>query len=719
MKRALLVLLAACDSGSVTLAPSDATGGAITEVAFSDTSVGQQAAVVVHVTNKGTQTSGPLAVAITGAAANDFVLDNTLTTCAGQRLGRDGTCDIALVFRPTAGGDRDATLVVTSDPGGTLELALRGHAFVPDLHFNPPAIAFGTVAVGQMAQTTIELRNDGTSPVAIDSIGATGAGFSRGSTTCGSALDAGSSCDVVVIASPTALGALAGQLTVVSSGAGTSAMLTASGARQLTVVRDGTGTGTITSSPSGIDCGATCVGLFEGDVTLSAAPGAGSQLVSWSIAGCGQSDTCTIAADLVPIEVHVSFALVGSAAVMVSYAGSGTGDVQVRRETASGPIDTTCFASCTVPIEPGELITVGAATPGIFGGLTGACSDSGTGTCSFTAPTGTSAVTARFDKVPNEQWTRFVTGRVLGVAHDSAGNVLVATLTALTKLSPTGSTVWSRALPASAVATGPGDTIYVVSGTDLKKLDASSADVWTRPLDANSTTTCGDGFEPEQCLAVGADGAAVVHSTIGVTRWDTDGKVTFSTAVAQSTGGVAIDAAGIVYVATAETIIPGGEGRDARRFQPNGTELTPFSRTSNQGEAEFGIDSAGQLVTSSSGHGNNHFTRLHTDGTQDYAVFFDGTFPGGVDNGLATSASGLLAWWYFTLDFTGPHHVQVFTNAGAVQYQFDRASTTVDGIVLGVVPATASLSATGGQLVLAGRFETFNSQLGLVQAVAP
>src|ERR1044071_3189700 len=98
MKRFLLLVLAACGgSGSVTLEPSDASGGAITDVAFSNTSVGQQAAVLVHVTNTGSGTSGPLAVAITGAAANDFVLDNVLTTCAGQRLGRDGTCDIALV----------------------------------------------------------------------------------------------------------------------------------------------------------------------------------------------------------------------------------------------------------------------------------------------------------------------------------------------------------------------------------------------------------------------------------------------------------------------------------------------------------------------------------------------------------------------------------------------------------------------------------------------
>jgi hypothetical protein len=57
---------------------------------------------------------------------------------------------------------------------------------------------------------------------------------------------------------------------------------------KLTVAKQGPGTGTITSSPAGISCGATCASGFpEGaEVTLSATPDAGSRINDWS--GCDQ-----------------------------------------------------------------------------------------------------------------------------------------------------------------------------------------------------------------------------------------------------------------------------------------------------------------------------------------------------------------------------------------------------------------------------------------------
>src|SRR6185295_18866644 len=54
----------------------------------------------------------------------------------------------------------------------------------------------------------------------------------------------------------------------------------------LTVKKEGAGTGTVTSSPAGIDCGATCDAQFEegAEVTLSASASAGSRFKQWS--GC-------------------------------------------------------------------------------------------------------------------------------------------------------------------------------------------------------------------------------------------------------------------------------------------------------------------------------------------------------------------------------------------------------------------------------------------------
>ncbi len=66
----------------------------------------------------------------------------------------------------------------------------------------------------------------------------------------------------------------------------------------LTVTIAGTGTGAVTSSPSGIDCGATCEASFPGGtvVTLTAIPAAGSALGGWSGA-CTGTAACQVTMD--------------------------------------------------------------------------------------------------------------------------------------------------------------------------------------------------------------------------------------------------------------------------------------------------------------------------------------------------------------------------------------------------------------------------------------
>jgi outer membrane protein OmpA-like peptidoglycan-associated protein len=63
----------------------------------------------------------------------------------------------------------------------------------------------------------------------------------------------------------------------------------------LTVSKSGSGTGTITSTPSGINCGATCRANFTAgsSVTLAAAPASGSTFTGWSGA-CSGTGPCTV-----------------------------------------------------------------------------------------------------------------------------------------------------------------------------------------------------------------------------------------------------------------------------------------------------------------------------------------------------------------------------------------------------------------------------------------
>lgn len=65
---------------------------------------------------------------------------------------------------------------------------------------------------------------------------------------------------------------------------------------QLSVSKVGSGSGTVTSSPTGINCGSTCSAYFTNgtSVTLTASPSDESNFSGWSGACTGTSTTCTV-----------------------------------------------------------------------------------------------------------------------------------------------------------------------------------------------------------------------------------------------------------------------------------------------------------------------------------------------------------------------------------------------------------------------------------------
>ncbi len=65
---------------------------------------------------------------------------------------------------------------------------------------------------------------------------------------------------------------------------------------QLTIAKEGNGSGTVTSSPDGISCGATCSGQFIAPsfITLTAVADAGSVFTGWSGGGCSGTGACRV-----------------------------------------------------------------------------------------------------------------------------------------------------------------------------------------------------------------------------------------------------------------------------------------------------------------------------------------------------------------------------------------------------------------------------------------
>ncbi len=161
----------------------------------------------------------------------------------------------------------------------------------------------------------------------------------------------------------------------------------------LTVSKAGTGSGTVSSSPTGINCGASCTANYANgtSVTLTAAPATGSIFAGWSGACSGASSTCTVSMTAAR-AVTATFNAV-SYALTVSKGGMGTGSV------VSSPAGIDCGASCTASYAYGSSVTLTAtpATGATFAGWSGACS--GTSSTCTVSMTSANAVTATFNSV--------------------------------------------------------------------------------------------------------------------------------------------------------------------------------------------------------------------------------------------------------------------------------------------------------------------------------
>jgi uncharacterized delta-60 repeat protein len=158
----------------------------------------------------------------------------------------------------------------------------------------------------------------------------------------------------------------------------------------LTVSKGGSGSGSVTSSPSGIDCGDTCWAPFAaGPVMLTATASPGSAFTGWS-GDCSGSGSCTLSMNAdqtatATFESHKTLTL--------TKAGDGTGTV------TSSPSGISCGSSCASSFTHGTTVTLtaSAAAGSSFAGWSGAgCS--GTGTCTVTLDAD-KPVTATFEQV--------------------------------------------------------------------------------------------------------------------------------------------------------------------------------------------------------------------------------------------------------------------------------------------------------------------------------
>jgi hypothetical protein len=239
-----------------------------TAIAFGSVGVGSSGQTVATVTNTAAFAGAPPVLSITGTDAAQFSLQTSPNTSAPPctaltTLAGGGTCAMLVVFSPTSGGGKAATLVMSDSHGVALaSVPITGTGGVAAFSASPASLAFGTIGVGGAAQIVATLTNTSafaSAPPALSITGTDAAQFSvqtspnTSNPPCAAltSLGAGAACTGLIVFSPTSGGAKAATLIVTGSG----------GAVATTVPITGTGgVAAFSGSPNPIAFGNLAVG---------------------------------------------------------------------------------------------------------------------------------------------------------------------------------------------------------------------------------------------------------------------------------------------------------------------------------------------------------------------------------------------------------------------------------------------------------------------------
>ncbi len=160
------------------------------------------------------------------------------------------------------------------------------------------------------------------------------------------------------------------------------------------VSRAGTGSGTVTSSPSGISCGATCSKTFPNgtSIALSATPAAGSTFAGWGGACAGTGGCALIVNANKSLIANFVIRTTTFYTLTLTRYGTGSGTV------TSVPAGISCGNDCTQSYTAGTVVTISAtpAAGSTFSGWGGVCTGKGTCTMSMMAAR---TVTATFTRL--------------------------------------------------------------------------------------------------------------------------------------------------------------------------------------------------------------------------------------------------------------------------------------------------------------------------------
>jgi hypothetical protein len=257
--------------------------------------------------------------------------------------------------------------------------------------------------------------------------------------------------------------------------------------RTLSVAKTGGGAGTVTSSPSGIDCGGTCSATFADatTVTLVATPAAGSKFSGWSgAADCADgtvqltSDlSCTATFDRLPDLTVSGLSAPASAAPATSVSVTDT-TANAAGSLAAGSSTTALYLSANATWEATDVLLGSRAVASLAGGASSSASTTITipagtasGTWYIVARADSSGLVAESDEADNVQAVTIQIGSASPPPPASISFVKVVG----TKSASGFNSTMTVAVPAAGVAAG--DTLVVAlqvgSNSTLSSINCS------------------------------------------------------------------------------------------------------------------------------------------------------------------------------------------------------------------------------------------------------
>jgi predicted small lipoprotein YifL len=185
-----------------------------TSLDFGTLLVGNTSTLSIQVTN----TSAAPAVFNGITPTGDYTLSGSCPMPGGS-LAPATSCTVKATFAPTQSGTRNGVIKVASSLSTfPLTILLTGVGAQSHLQANPASLDFGSLSLGVVADLTLTLNNSGNAPITRLALAITGE-YAITTPCAVTTLDAGDSCSITLVFTPTTSGVRAGDLTVTSSDA--------------------------------------------------------------------------------------------------------------------------------------------------------------------------------------------------------------------------------------------------------------------------------------------------------------------------------------------------------------------------------------------------------------------------------------------------------------------------------------------------------------------